>query len=182
MISLWVYLCLIHSVCLCRFRSALPPGGHHSVQADRPAGHVLQSRRICQPAQHHQGPLHWISQSGEVMWAQWEGSLAREFSDISCNCDRKSTTSPSSPSSPSFSSSTPQETHQTLADKKRLHVVEFQSQRGPLPIVVATPKDGVKADPEREDEIPSTRLNWADVRTAQATKRSVWVSVKRTIW
>lgn len=75
-----------------------------------------------------------------------------------------------------------QETHQTLADKKQLHVVEFQSQRGPLPVVVASPKEGVRPDPEPEDEIPNTRLHWDDVRAAQGSKRSIWAGVKRTIW
>ncbi|KAF7651477.1 hypothetical protein LDENG_00110290 [Lucifuga dentata] len=75
-----------------------------------------------------------------------------------------------------------QETHQTLANKKQLHVVEFQSERGLLPIVVASPKDGARSDPEVEDEIPNTRLHWDDVRAAQGTKRSIWAGVKRTIW
>ncbi|XP_056148005.1 28S ribosomal protein S5, mitochondrial [Lampris incognitus] len=75
-----------------------------------------------------------------------------------------------------------QETHQTLADRKRLHVVEFQSQCGPLPTVVASPKEGAQPDPEPVDEIPDTRLHWADVRAAQGTKRSIWAGVKRTIW
>ncbi|TKS85944.1 28S ribosomal protein S5, mitochondrial [Collichthys lucidus] len=75
-----------------------------------------------------------------------------------------------------------QETHQALADKKQLHVVEFQAQRGPLPVVVASPKDGAQTDPEPEDEIPNTRLHWSDVQAAQGTKRSIWAGVKRTIW
>lgn len=75
-----------------------------------------------------------------------------------------------------------QQTHQTLADKKQLHVVEFQSQRGPLPVVVASPKDGARPEPEPEDEIPNTRLHWDDVRAAQGIKRSTWADVKRTIW
>lgn len=81
-----------------------------------------------------------------------------------------------------LSSSTLQETHQTLANKKQLHVVEFQSQRGPLPVVVASPNDGARSNPEPEDEIPNTRLHWDDVRAAQGLKRSVWAGVKRTIW
>uniref|UniRef100_A0A8C9YCH2 Small ribosomal subunit protein uS5m n=1 Tax=Sander lucioperca TaxID=283035 RepID=A0A8C9YCH2_SANLU len=75
-----------------------------------------------------------------------------------------------------------QEIHQKLADKKQLHVVEFQSQRGPLPMVVASPKDGARPDPEPEDEIPNTQLHWDDVRAAQGIKRSIWAGVKRTIW
>lgn len=75
-----------------------------------------------------------------------------------------------------------QETHQTLADKKQLHVVEFQLQRGLLPMVVASPKDGARPNPESEDEIPNTRLHWDDVRAAQGLKRSIWAGVKRTIW
>ncbi|XP_030603891.1 small ribosomal subunit protein uS5m [Archocentrus centrarchus] len=75
-----------------------------------------------------------------------------------------------------------QETHQTLADKKRLHVVEFNSQCGPLPVVVASPKDGARPNPESEDEIPNTKLHWDDVRAAQGFKRSIWAGVKRTIW
>ncbi|XP_054874641.1 28S ribosomal protein S5, mitochondrial [Amphiprion ocellaris] len=75
-----------------------------------------------------------------------------------------------------------QETHQTLADRKHLHVVEFQSQRGPLPMVVASPKDGARPDPESKDEIPNTRLHWDDVKAVQGSKRSIWANVKHTIW
>ncbi|XP_030643340.1 small ribosomal subunit protein uS5m [Chanos chanos] len=75
-----------------------------------------------------------------------------------------------------------QETHQALADKKQLNVVEFRSERGPLPIVVACPEQGTREDPEPEDEVPNTRLHWEDVRAAQGMKRSVWAGVKRTIW
>lgn len=52
----------------CRLRSTLPPSGHHPVQADRRKGLVLQSQRISQSSQHHQGSLHRAGQSGEVMW------------------------------------------------------------------------------------------------------------------
>ncbi|KAM6916309.1 small ribosomal subunit protein uS5m [Xenentodon cancila] len=75
-----------------------------------------------------------------------------------------------------------QESHQRLADKKQLHVVEFQSHQGPLPTVVASPRDGARPNPESEDEIPNTKLHWADVQAAQGIKRSVWAGVKRTIW
>uniref|UniRef100_A0A665TPL8 Small ribosomal subunit protein uS5m n=1 Tax=Echeneis naucrates TaxID=173247 RepID=A0A665TPL8_ECHNA len=75
-----------------------------------------------------------------------------------------------------------QRNHQTLADEKKLHVVEFQAERGPLPTVVASPKDGPRPDPEPEDEIPDTRLHWDDVQAAQGIKRSIWAGVKRTIW
>ncbi|XP_067092486.1 28S ribosomal protein S5, mitochondrial [Osmerus mordax] len=75
-----------------------------------------------------------------------------------------------------------QETHQSLAEKKELHVVEFTAERGPLPVVVATPRSGPRREPEREDEIPDTRLNWEDVRAAQGLKKSFWSGVKRTIW
>lgn len=51
---------------LCRIWAPLPPRRHHSLQADRPSGHVLQSGGICESPQHHQGPLHWVSQSGET--------------------------------------------------------------------------------------------------------------------
>nr|XP_020457319.1 28S ribosomal protein S5, mitochondrial isoform X2 [Monopterus albus] len=75
-----------------------------------------------------------------------------------------------------------QETHQTLADRKQLHVVEFQSQRGLLPLVVASPKAGVRPTPEPEDELLNTRLHLEDVRATQGTKRSIWANVKRTVW
>ncbi|KAL2083494.1 hypothetical protein ACEWY4_021267 [Coilia grayii] len=75
-----------------------------------------------------------------------------------------------------------QETHQTLADQKCLNVVEFRPECGPLPIVVARPVDGAREDPEVEDEVPNTRLNWKEVQAAQGMKRSVWAGVKRTIW
>lgn len=74
-----------------------------------------------------------------------------------------------------------QETHQTLADKKQLNVVEFRAEQGPLPIVVARPQLGARQDPEVEDEVPNTRLHWADVKALQGVKKSVWAGVKRTI-
>ncbi|XP_053291673.1 28S ribosomal protein S5, mitochondrial isoform X2 [Pleuronectes platessa] len=49
-----------------RLWSSLPPGCHHSVQADGDPGHVLQSGRIHQLPEHHQGALHRISQSGNT--------------------------------------------------------------------------------------------------------------------
>lgn len=79
-------------------------------------------------------------------------------------------------------STTQQETHQALSNKKQLHVVEFQSHRGPLPVVVASPKDGVRPNPESKDEIPNTKLHWDDVQAAQRIKRSIWAGVKRTVW
>ncbi|XP_014010449.2 28S ribosomal protein S5, mitochondrial-like [Salmo salar] len=75
-----------------------------------------------------------------------------------------------------------QETHQSLAGKKQLHVVEFQPDVGPLPLIVATPKKGVHPDPKPEEEIPNTWLTWDDVRATQCMKRSVWAGIKRTIW
>ncbi|KAF3841853.1 hypothetical protein F7725_023804 [Dissostichus mawsoni] len=52
----------------------------------------------------------------------------------------------------------------------------------PLPVVVASPKEGARPDPEPVDEIPNTRLNWDDVQAAQGIKHSKWAGVKRTIW
>ncbi|KAJ8285102.1 hypothetical protein COCON_G00039520 [Conger conger] len=75
-----------------------------------------------------------------------------------------------------------QETHRALSQRTQLHVVEFQPERGPLPIVVATPPGGARSNPEPEDEVPDTRLDWAEVRATQGTKRSVWANVKRTVW
>lgn len=75
-----------------------------------------------------------------------------------------------------------QETHQKLANRKELHVVEFQDHQGPLPQVVASPKNGARSDAEPDDEVPNTRLHWADVKMSQGLKRSTWASVKRTIW
>uniref|UniRef100_UPI00398EB2E6 small ribosomal subunit protein uS5m n=1 Tax=Pristiophorus japonicus TaxID=55135 RepID=UPI00398EB2E6 len=75
-----------------------------------------------------------------------------------------------------------QETHSDLADKKGLHVVEFRSERGPLPLIVASPRGAVRKVPEPEDEIPDTKLDWSEVKAAQGMKRSVWANVKRTIW
>ncbi|XP_053489704.1 28S ribosomal protein S5, mitochondrial [Ictalurus furcatus] len=75
-----------------------------------------------------------------------------------------------------------QETHQMLADRKQLNVVEFSEERGPLPVVVARPHLGARNDPEVEDDVPNTKLHWADVQLAQGMKRSVWAGVKRTIW
>ena len=72
-----------------------------------------------------------------------------------------------------------QETHQQLADKKSLHVVEFREECGPLPIVVASPKGALRKDPEPEDEVPDIKLDWDDVKAMQGMKRSVWSGLKR---
>nr|KAF6429906.1 mitochondrial ribosomal protein S5 [Molossus molossus] len=72
-----------------------------------------------------------------------------------------------------------QETHQQLADKKGLHVVEFREECGPLPIVVASPQGALRKDPEPEDEVPDIKLDWEEVKAAQGMKRSVWSGLKR---
>ncbi|XP_054977991.1 28S ribosomal protein S5, mitochondrial isoform X2 [Sorex araneus] len=72
-----------------------------------------------------------------------------------------------------------QETHQQLADKKRLHVVEFREECGPLPIVVASPRGALSKDPEPEDDVPNIKLDWEDVKAAQRMKHSVWSGLKR---
>ncbi|KAE8601332.1 hypothetical protein XENTR_v10013639 [Xenopus tropicalis] len=75
-----------------------------------------------------------------------------------------------------------QETHQELADNKGLHVVEFREERGPLPVIVASPKGALRKEPELEGEVPDTKLDWDDVKAAQGMKRSIWANVKRTSW
>uniref|UniRef100_A0A8D2BD52 Small ribosomal subunit protein uS5m n=1 Tax=Sciurus vulgaris TaxID=55149 RepID=A0A8D2BD52_SCIVU len=72
-----------------------------------------------------------------------------------------------------------QETHQQLADRKGLHVVEFREERGPLPIVVASPRGALRKEPEPEEEVPDVKLDWDEVKAAQGTKRSVWAGLKR---
>ncbi|XP_076689561.2 small ribosomal subunit protein uS5m isoform X2 [Callospermophilus lateralis] len=72
-----------------------------------------------------------------------------------------------------------QETHQQLADKKGLHVVEFREECGPLPIVVASPRGALRKDPEPEEEVPDIRLDWEEVKAAQGMKRSIWSGLKR---
>lgn len=73
-----------------------------------------------------------------------------------------------------------QETHQHLADKKGLHVVEFREECGPLPIVVASPHGALSKEPEPEPEVPDTKLDWQDVKAMQGMKRSVWFNLKRS--
>ncbi|XP_069462962.1 small ribosomal subunit protein uS5m isoform X2 [Ambystoma mexicanum] len=75
-----------------------------------------------------------------------------------------------------------QETHQELAEKKQLHVVEFRKECGPLPLVVASPTGEVRKEGEPEDEVPDTKLDWNEVKAVQGMKHSVWANVKRTIW
>lgn len=72
-----------------------------------------------------------------------------------------------------------QETHQQLADKKGLHVVEFREECGPLPIVVASPRGALRKDPEPEEEVSDVKLDWEEVKAAQGMKRSVWSRLKR---
>uniref|UniRef100_A0A8C5WKJ7 Small ribosomal subunit protein uS5m n=1 Tax=Leptobrachium leishanense TaxID=445787 RepID=A0A8C5WKJ7_9ANUR len=75
-----------------------------------------------------------------------------------------------------------QETHQTVADKKSLYVVEFRDECGPLPRIVATPQGAMRTDPEPEGEVPATKLDWHEIKAAQGMKKSAWANVKRTIW
>ncbi|KAM9382812.1 small ribosomal subunit protein uS5m [Phaethornis superciliosus] len=81
-----------------------------------------------------------------------------------------------------FKGLTKQETHQELANQKGLYVVEFREEQGPLPIVVALPERSVREDPEPEDEVPDTKLDWSEVRQAQGMKKSPWANVRRTVW
>ncbi|XP_018414321.1 PREDICTED: 28S ribosomal protein S5, mitochondrial [Nanorana parkeri] len=81
-----------------------------------------------------------------------------------------------------FQGLTKQETHQELASRKGLHVVEFRDECGPLPRIVATPHGPLSTVPEPEGEIVDTPLDWDDVKVTQGIKRSVWANVKRTIW
>ncbi|KFW80048.1 hypothetical protein N305_07511, partial [Manacus vitellinus] len=79
-----------------------------------------------------------------------------------------------------FKGLTQQETHQQLANQKGLYVVEFREEQGPLPIVVALPEGTVREDPEPEDEVPDTKLEWSEVKEAQGMKKSPWANVRRT--
>nr|XP_045003550.1 28S ribosomal protein S5, mitochondrial isoform X1 [Jaculus jaculus] len=72
-----------------------------------------------------------------------------------------------------------QETHQQLADKKGLYVVEFREECGPLPIVVASPQGPLRKEPEPEDEVPDVKLDWEEIKAVQRKKHSVWAGVKR---
>lgn len=78
-----------------------------------------------------------------------------------------------------FRGLTLQETHQQLANQKSLYVVEFREEQGPLPIVVALPEGTVREDPEPEDEVPNTKLEWREVKEAQGMLKSPWASVRR---
>ncbi|XP_053919817.1 28S ribosomal protein S5, mitochondrial isoform X2 [Cuculus canorus] len=80
-----------------------------------------------------------------------------------------------------FKGLTQQETHQQLANQKSLCVVEFREEQGPLPIVVALPEGTVRKDPEPEDEVLDTKLEWSEVKEAQGMKKSPWASVRRTV-
>lgn len=75
-----------------------------------------------------------------------------------------------------------QETHQDLANKKGLYVVEFREECGPLPRIVAAPQGALSTIPEPEGEIPDVKLDWDEVKVTQGLKRSIWANVKRTIW
>uniref|UniRef100_A0A803THG7 Small ribosomal subunit protein uS5m n=1 Tax=Anolis carolinensis TaxID=28377 RepID=A0A803THG7_ANOCA len=75
-----------------------------------------------------------------------------------------------------------QETHQNLANKKGLYVVEYRDECGPLPIIVAKPDGEVRQDPEPLDEVPDVKLEWDEVKAAQGMKKSIWANVRRTVW
>ncbi|XP_038607752.1 28S ribosomal protein S5, mitochondrial [Tachyglossus aculeatus] len=72
-----------------------------------------------------------------------------------------------------------QETHQQLADKKGLHVVEFREESGPLPLLVASPLGVLSKEPEPQDQIPDTKLDWSEIKASQGFKRSIWSNLKR---
>ncbi|XP_068042568.1 small ribosomal subunit protein uS5m isoform X2 [Anomalospiza imberbis] len=72
-----------------------------------------------------------------------------------------------------------QETHQQLANQKSLYVVEFREEQGPLPIVVALPQGTVREEPEPEEEVPDTKLEWREVKEAQGMVKSPWARVRR---
>ncbi|XP_066172547.1 small ribosomal subunit protein uS5m isoform X2 [Sylvia atricapilla] len=78
-----------------------------------------------------------------------------------------------------FRGLTLQETHQQLADQKRLYVVEFREEQGPLPIVVALPQGRVREEPEPEPDVPDTKLEWREVKEAQGMLKSPWAHVRR---
>ena len=58
-------------------------------------------------------------------------------------------------------------------------MVEFREERGPLPVVVASPKDGARLVPQ-PDRISGSPLNWDDVSKAQGTKKSIWSETMMT--
>ncbi|XP_075720532.1 small ribosomal subunit protein uS5m isoform X2 [Rhinoderma darwinii] len=74
-----------------------------------------------------------------------------------------------------------QETHQDLANKKGLHVVEFREECSPLPLIVASPQGALSTIPEPEGEIPDVKLDWDEVKVTQGLKHSIWANVKRTV-
>ncbi|KFV61717.1 hypothetical protein N307_07868, partial [Dryobates pubescens] len=78
-----------------------------------------------------------------------------------------------------FKGLTQQETHQQLANQKRLKVVEFREEQGPLPLVAAVPQGPARAEPEPLDELPDTQLEWSEVKEAQGMKKSPWAKVRR---
>uniref|UniRef100_A0A663N6B4 Small ribosomal subunit protein uS5m n=1 Tax=Athene cunicularia TaxID=194338 RepID=A0A663N6B4_ATHCN len=81
-----------------------------------------------------------------------------------------------------FKGLTQQETHQQLANQKNLYVVEFREEQGPLPIIVALPEGTVREDPEPEDVVPDTKLEWSEVKAAQGMTKSPWINVRRMAW
>uniref|UniRef100_A0A8C8BKV8 Small ribosomal subunit protein uS5m n=1 Tax=Otus sunia TaxID=257818 RepID=A0A8C8BKV8_9STRI len=78
-----------------------------------------------------------------------------------------------------FKGLTQQKSHQQLANQKSLYVVEFREEQGPLPIVVALPEGTVREDPEPEDVVPDTKLEWSEVKEAQGMTKSPWINVRR---
>ncbi|KAI6071553.1 28S ribosomal protein S5, mitochondrial [Aix galericulata] len=81
-----------------------------------------------------------------------------------------------------FKGLTQQETHQQLANEKNLYVVEFREEQGPLPIIVALPEGTIREDPEPEDDVPDTKLEWSEVKEAQGMKKSPWTNVRQRVW
>eukprot|EP00058_Branchiostoma_floridae_P027828 XP_002613319.1 hypothetical protein BRAFLDRAFT_68286 [Branchiostoma floridae] len=73
-----------------------------------------------------------------------------------------------------------QETHQQLADRKGLHVVEFRQECSMRPIVVASPSNGrVREEPEPEDDIPDIKLDVKDVKKKEGLYKSPWEGIYR---
>ncbi|XP_033102507.1 28S ribosomal protein S5, mitochondrial-like [Anneissia japonica] len=57
-----------------------------------------------------------------------------------------------------------QETHQQIADRTKMHVVEFRKECGPLPIVVASPKEGAAQESMEKEWDKELPLEWKEER------------------
>ena len=78
------------------------------------------------------------------------------------------------------------ETHQELADRKQMHVVEVREGRGNFPVVVASPSDGFVREKFQHDERDWLNVDYmysgAKIKLERPRHKPIWVRDNYVSW